>query len=121
MQTSCMSDMPALPFPSTGCMVNETALDTVQTMRQPWQLEDDHVSVSGYYLPDAAAQSAVDRAVAAYDPNGLEGLADTITPDLPTGERDGFAFVPDRYGVVGAHGADPYIVGIKSNPAFRKE
>ena len=86
-------------------VTNNTAVGIEQVMRQLWQLEGDYVYISGYYMPDSEVQSAVDEALQTYRLWGVAGF-DVLTPDRPTGARDGYAFVLDGNRVV-AHGADP--------------
>ena len=90
-------------------VTNNTVVGTEQVMRQLWQLEGDYIYISGYYLPDSEVQSAVDGALQTYRLHGVAGF-DALTPDRPTGDRDGYAFVLDGNRVV-AHGADPAMLG----------
>ena len=86
------------------------ATGTDQVKRTWLYLFDEHIFLSGYYLPDSEVQSVVDNALFLYKSMG-EAAFDIITPEAPITTDDIYPFVitADDYRTV-AHGTLPDFV-----------
>lgn len=93
----------------------------IEQIKRSWlYLYDDLVFMSGYYLPESEAQSAVDRAVFLYRNEGQAAFA-TITPEVPASTDAFYPFVLkfDTSETV-AHGAYPHLVGKIPTPSLHQ-
>ena len=95
------------------------ATGTEQVMRQWWDVYGDYIFVSGYYLPDAEVQSAVDEALVLFGAHGEDAFG-MMTPQEPRPADETHVFVidSDDYTTV-ADGALPQLVGSCCADAIR--